>query len=61
MTTQEDPVAAPGTVLGSVPQAGAVVPAGSDITIIVAKAVPGSPSPSHEPPEESLSPAAKPS
>jgi hypothetical protein len=60
--TQEDPVATPGTVLASVPTAGSEVPSGSDITIIVAKAVPESPrpqpSPSHQQPEESLSPQA---
>lgn len=62
--TQEDPVAQPGTVLATTPPAGSVVPAGSDITIIVAKAPPSAspapPSPSHQQPVESLSPAARP-
>jgi len=61
---QEDPVATPGTVLGTVPTAGSEVPAGSEITIIVAKAMASSsPSPaaSGPAPEESLSPAQGPS
>jgi hypothetical protein len=59
---QEDPIADPGTVLATTPPAGSVVPAGSEITIIVAKALPSSsPSPSHQVPEESLSPQGVPS
>jgi hypothetical protein len=61
--TQEDPVATPGTVLGTVPTAGTEVPTGSDITLIIAKALasaspsPPPPASSHPAPVESLSPA----
>jgi PASTA domain len=60
---QEDPIATPGTVLASTPTAGSVVPSGSDIVLIIAKAIPSSaPSPvpasTRPAPEESRSPAA---
>jgi hypothetical protein len=61
--TQEDAVAQPGTVLATNPPAGSVVPAGSEIVIIVAKAIPNSPaapSPTHEPPHETQPPTAAP-
>lgn len=58
---QEDPVAQPGTVLATTPPATSVVPAGSEITIIVAKALSSpspEPSPSPQPNGQSPSPAA---
>jgi hypothetical protein len=61
--TQEDPVAKPGTVLATTPPAGSEVLSGSDITVIVARAMASTspepkPSPSRHVPEESKSPAA---
>jgi hypothetical protein len=60
---QEDPIATPGTVLASSPIANSVVPSGSEIVLIIAKAIPSSaPSPvpasTRPAPEESRSPAA---
>jgi hypothetical protein len=61
---QLDPTATPGTVIATEPTAGTEVPIGSQITLIIAKALPSPPAQSPPPPatnrpspNESLSPA----